>query len=173
MTAELERKISKLKKGDKRAFDFIYDKTNRAVYFTALYVVKDKSRAEDVLQDTYLRALSRLDQYEAGTNFTGWLCSISKSLALNSLKKHSREVYTDFEADAYKYGARETELPYVFELARKILPEDEYNIVMLCQVAGYKRREVAEMLGIPIGTVTWKNNRALKKLKDNLEEEQV
>lgn len=170
MTEELEKKIAKLKKGDKKAFDYVYEKTNRPVYFTALYIVKDKSRAEDVLQDTYVRALSRLEQYEAGTNFIGWLCSISKSLALNSLKKYSREVYTDFETDSYKYGTRETELPYVFETARKILPEDEYNIVMLCQVAGYKRREVAEMLGIPIGTVTWKNNQALKKLKDSLEE---
>lgn len=42
---------------------------------------------------------------------------------------------------------------------------------MLCQVAGYKRREVAQMLNLPIGTVTWKNNEALKKLKKILEKE--
>lgn len=42
---------------------------------------------------------------------------------------------------------------------------------MLCHVAGYKRREVAEMLGMPIGTVTWKNNEALKKLRAKLEKE--
>lgn len=42
---------------------------------------------------------------------------------------------------------------------------------MLCQVSGYKRREVSEMLGIPIGTVTWKNNEALKKLKAYLQKE--
>ena len=49
--------------------------------------------------------------------------------------------------------------------------EDEYQIVMLCQVSGYKRREVASKLNIPIGTVTWKNNEALKKLKQYLEKE--
>lgn len=42
---------------------------------------------------------------------------------------------------------------------------------MLCQTAGYKRREVAAMLNIPIGTVTWKNNEALKKLRKILEQE--
>ena len=42
---------------------------------------------------------------------------------------------------------------------------------MLCHVAGYKRREVAEMLGMPISTVTWKNNEALGKLKKYLEKE--
>ena len=78
---------------------------------------------------------------------------------------------TDFESDAYKYGSREKELPYIFDVAAKILNEDEYQIVMLCQVAGYKRREVASKLNIPIGTVTWKNNEALKKLKQYLEKE--
>ena len=47
----------------------------------------------------------------------------------------------------------------------KFAAEDEYQILMLCQVAGYKRREVSEMLRLPVGTVTWKNNEALKKLK--------
>ena len=42
---------------------------------------------------------------------------------------------------------------------------------MLCHVAGYKRREVAEMLEMPVGTVTWKNNEALKKLRTYLEKE--
>ena len=78
---------------------------------------------------------------------------------------------TDFDEDSYKYGVQETELPYLFDLAAKILPEDEYQIVMLCQVSGYKRREVAAMLGMPIATVTWKNNQALKKLKKILEKE--
>ena len=42
---------------------------------------------------------------------------------------------------------------------------------MLCHVAGYKRREVAEMMDLPVGTVTWKNNEALKKLKQYLKKE--
>lgn len=168
---KLEKKISKLKNGDFDAFDYIYEHTNRTVYFTIFYIVKDKMSAEDVLQDTYVRAISALNQYKEGTNFVGWLCSIGKSLALNHLKKYRRETPTDFEEDSYKYGTQETELPYIFDVASKILTEDEYKIVMLCQVAGYKRREVADMLKIPIGTVTWKNNMALKKLKTHLEKE--
>ena len=127
--------------------------------------------AEDILQETYLRAMRSLAQYRAGTNFTAWLCTIARSLALNHLKKAKREVSTDFEADAYKYGTREAEIPYLFDLAARILSPEEYEIVMLCQVAGYKRREVSKMLGIPIGTVTWRNNEALRKLKTHLEED--
>ena len=167
----LEKNVEALRQGNTRAFDLIYERTNRAAYFTILYLVHDKMHAEDILQETYLRAMRSLAQYRAGTNFTAWLCTIARSLALNHLKKAKREVPTDFEADAYKYGTREAEIPYLFDLAARILSPEEYEIVMLCQVAGYKRREVSKMLGIPIGTVTWRNNEALRKLKTHLEED--
>ena len=168
---KLERKISELKAGNSRAFDYIYEQTNRSVYFAVLYIVRDRMYAEDILQETYVRAIRSLDSYKAGTNFVGWLTVIGKNLALNHVKRAQREVSTDFDADAHKYGTAETELPYIFDLAAKILAEDEYEILMLCQVSGYKRREVAQMLHIPIGTVTWKNNEALKKLKAYLQKE--
>lgn len=168
---KLERKIAELKAGNNRAFDYIYEQTNRSVYFAILYIVRDKMYAEDILQETYVRALRALGSYAGGTNFIGWLTAIGKNLALNHVKRAKREVSTDFDADAYKYGTGETELPYIFDVAAKILAEDEYEILMLCQVSGYKRREVSEMLGIPIGTVTWKNNEALKKLKAYLQKE--
>ena len=167
----LEQKIEALRAGDTRAFDRIYEMTNRPVYFAILYVVRDKMYAEDLLQETYVRALRSLGSYAPGTNFTAWLTRIGKNLALNHLRKAKREVATDFETDAWRYGARETELPYIFDAAAKILSEEEYEILMLCQVAGYKRREVAAMLGLPVGTVTWKNNEALKKLRKYLEKE--
>ena len=168
---KLERKIADLKAGNSRAFDYIYEQTNRSVYFAILYIVRDKMYAEDILQETYVRALRALGTYAAGTNFIGWLTAIGKNLALNHVKRAKREVSTDFETDAYKFGSGEAEIPYIFDIAAKILAEDEYEILMLCQVSGYKRREVSEMLGIPIGTVTWKNNEALKKLKAYLQKE--
>ncbi len=168
MSDKLEKKIALLKNGDKRAFDYIYEHTNRSVYFAILYIVRDKMYAEDIMQDTYIKAVSSLGQYAEGTNFNAWICTIAKSLALNHLKKYRREVPTDFDAESYRYGQTETNTPFIFDAAAKVLPEDEYTIIMLCHVAGYKRREVAEMLGIPIGTVTWKNNQALGKLKNYL-----
>ncbi len=168
---KLERKIAKFREGDVSVFDEIYEHTNRFVYFTIFYIVRDRMYAEDILQDTYVRAMSCIAQYRPGSNFIGWLCAIGRSLALNHLKKYRREIATDFDVESYRYGSAETELPYIFDVAAKVLAEDEYEILMLCQVAGYKRREVAGMLGMPIGTVTWKNNQALKKLKQHLEKE--
>ena len=172
MTSDrLERHVSRLKEGDAGAFDYIYEHTHRAVYFAVFYILRDKMLAEDVLQETFVRALSAVGQYRAGTNFTAWIVSVGKSLALTLLKKRGREVSTDIYADPHTLGASETELPFVFDLAAKVLSEEEYEIVMLCHVAGYKRREVAEMTGMPVSTVTWKNNEALKKLKAALQQE--
>lgn len=168
---KLEKKVAAFKEGDRSAFDYIYEHTNRSVYFAVLYIVRDRMTAEDILHDAFVRAMTCIGQYSVGTNFTAWLVSIGKSLALNHVKRRSREVSCNFDADAYKYGSTRTELPFIFDVAAKVLAEDEYEILMLCQVAGYKRREVADMLKIPIGTVTWKNNEALKKLKAHLEKE--
>ena len=143
----------------------MYNCTSLAVYFSILHIVKDKMYAEDILQDTFVRAVSCISQYKKDTNFIGWLCTIGKSLALNHLKKYRHE--------SYKYGVTQTELPYIFDIATRILSTDEYEIIMLCHVSGYKRREVAQMLNMPIGTVTWKNNEALKKLKKYLEKENI
>lgn len=167
----LESKIDKLKSGDNRAFDYVYEQTNRSVYFAILYIVREKSAAEDILQDTYVRAIGSISSYQSGTNFVGWLIRIGKNLALNHVKRAAREVSTDFDAEAYRFGSYETDVPFIFDLAAKVLSEDEYEILMLCNVAGYKRREVAQMLGMPVGTVTWKNNAALKKLRENLDKE--
>jgi RNA polymerase sigma-70 factor (ECF subfamily) len=170
---KLERKIEKLKTGDLKAFDYVYDYTNRIVYFSILKIMKDKTYAEDILQDTFIRAMSCLSQYKKDTNFIGWICAIGKSLAINHLKKFRHEVNVDFDLETYDYNPNENELPYIFDIATKILSEDEYKIIMLCHVSGYKRREVSMMLDMPIGTVTWKNNEALKKLKQYLEKEDI
>lgn len=169
--SKLEQKIAALRAGDQRAFDAVYELTNRPVYFAILYIVRDKMYAEDLLQETYVRALRSLQSYTPNTNFSAWLARIGKNLALNHLRRTKKEIATDFETEAWKYGTQETQLPYLYDVAAKILTEEEYEILMLCQVAGYKRREVASMLNLPIGTVTWKNNEALKKLKAYLEKE--
>lgn len=169
--AKLEQKIVELKAGDGRAFDYVYEQTNRSVYFAILYIVRDKAYAEDLLQETYIKAIRAIGAYEENTNFTAWLTRIGKNLALNHVKRAAREVATDFDVEAYRFGTAETEIPFIFDVAAKVLSEEEYEILMLCQVSGYKRREVAQLLQIPIGTVTWKNNEALKKLKKYLVKE--
>lgn len=167
----LEQRINEYRAGKTSAFDAVYEMTNKAVYFRILYIVRDRMTAEDLLHDTYVQAMRNIAAYRPGTDFVAWLSRIGRNLALNHIQKRKREQLTDFEEESYRYGTSETQLPFIFDAARRILTEEEYEILMLCQVAGYKRREAASMLSMPIATVTWKNNEALKKLKKYLEKE--
>ena len=83
---KLEKKVAAFKEGDRSAFDYIYEHTNRSVYFAVLYIVRDRMTAEDILHDAFVRAMTCIGQYSVGTNFTAWLVSIGKSLALNHVK---------------------------------------------------------------------------------------
>ena len=167
---KIEGCVQSFKKGDKNSFSLIYDATYRAVYFKALEFMKNKSDAEDITQEVYLKVYTSIHTYVVSGGFLSWILKITENLCLNEIRKRSREYSVDFQTEGYKYEkGKSDEYSYLFELAKQNLRSDEYEIVMLCQVCGYKRREVAEALKMPIATITWKNNEALKKLRKVLE----
>ena len=161
MTKEaLERAVLRLKEGDGGQFDKIYDATYKVVFFVALGICGSKETAEDVVQDAYISALGHLDSYDGGS-FLAWLTTIAKRTALNAVKKNAREIATDLAENEAMFAA-----------AEKLLPPDDYEIVIMCAVAGYRRREVAKIKGMPVSTVSHRYKSALSKLKKYLEEEE-
>ena len=172
--SKLEKCVEALRYGDYSGFGYIYERTNRAVYFAAQRILTDKHRSEDIVQDTYMTAVKKIALYKSDTNFTAWLVTISKRLALNEYAKLARgEIFVDLQQkdDIARYD--EIKDTPVLDLAKKILKDDEYHILTLCCVAGYKRREVAQMLDIPLPTVTWKYGQAIKKLEKIIREENL
>ncbi len=172
--SKLEKCVEALRDGDYSGFGYIYERTNRAVYFAAQRILTDKHRSEDIVQDTYMTAVKKIALYKSDTNFTAWLVTISKRLALNEYTKLARgEIFVDLQQkdDIARYD--EIKETPVLDLAKKILNDDEYHILTLCCVARYKRREVAQMLDIPLPTVTWKYGQAIKKLEKIIREENL
>lgn len=171
MTKEaLERAVARLKGGERAQFDVIYDGTYKVVYFVVHAIVGQKEAAEDVVQDTYLTALSHLNSYESD-NFLAWLTTIAKRLALNSVKKRSREVATDFAENERLFGTddpTDNEAAGLIAAAEKLLPPDDFEIVIMCAVAGFKRREVAKIKNMPVSTVTHRYKTSLEKLEQYL-----
>ena len=151
----------------------LLDTHGSAVLRMAYSYLHNMSDAEDILQETYLAAYSKLDRFQGG-NLTGWLVTIGKNLAINEYQKRRKEINVDFQENESLFGVyrveERTETP-LLDLADKILSEEEFQILTLCAVAGYKRREVAEILKIPLGTVTWRYHEAIKKLKAQWREE--
>lgn len=168
----LDKLIKKFINGDASAFDEIYNRTRKSVYYVALSILRDKALAEDVMQTAYMRVLKNIRSYKLGTNASAWIIKIAKNEAINVKKVRMREQSVDeYENDAL-FGVSEPDTcGELIDLAKRLLPDEEFSVLMLVTACGYKRKEIGEMLGMPIPTVTWKYQNALSKLRNALEKE--
>ena len=168
----LDNFIKRFINGDASAFDEIYNRTRKSVYYVALSVLRDKALAEDVMQTTYMRVLKNLHSYTLGTNASAWIIKIAKNEAINIKKIRMREQSVDEYDNLTLFGVSEPDTyGELTDLAKRLLSDDEFLILMLVTACGYKRKEIAKMLDMPIPTVTWKYQNALLKLRNALEKE--
>ena len=162
----LDKLMTRFSDGEISAFGDIYAQTQKTVYFIALSVVKEKALAEDVMQSAYLSVIKNATKYRSGTNAAAWIAKIARNEALALVKKRGREVYVDERENLDVFGTEQTgDFGLLTDAAKKALPEDEFLILMLAAAEGYKRREIAETLGMPLPTVSWKYKRATEKMR--------
>ncbi len=168
----LEEAILQLAEGNISAFDEVYRETQRLVYCVALSVVAERALAEDVMQTSYLKVLRGARSYKKGTNPRAWVARIAKNEALNLKKKRAREALLGDGSEHIPAPQTDAEgLGHLTELAKKTLRAEEFAVLMLAAVEGYKRREIAAMLCVPLPTVTWRYQRAIAKMKRAIEQE--
>ncbi|MBO5250385.1 MAG: RNA polymerase sigma factor [Bacteroidaceae bacterium] len=145
----------------------------------ALKLTADKEEADDLLQETSLKALDNEDKYTPDTNFKGWMYTIMRNIFINNYRKTVRDqTFVDQTDNLYHLnlpqdsGFESTEGNYDLKEIRRIvnsLPK-EYRVPFSMYVSGFKYREIAERLGLPIGTVKsrifFTRQRLQKDLKD-------
>ncbi|MBQ8361633.1 MAG: RNA polymerase sigma factor [Bacteroidaceae bacterium] len=122
----------------------------------------DDEEANDLLQETSLKALDNQDKFEPDTNFRGWMYTIMRNIFINNYRKLVRDqTFVDHTDNLYHLsqsqdsGFDSTEAAYdLKEIHRAVnrLPK-EYRIPFSMHVSGFKYREIAERLGLPLGTV--------------------
>lgn len=174
MLDKLERAARDLKNGDMNGLKKIYELTSRNVFTFVFPILRDYQLSEDVMQSTYIQIYNKIDSYELDTNFRNWMLTIAKNLALGELKKRSRESQTDDDVMLENLGGYTFNPDYdspVIKLASEILGEEDFRIVIMYAIGEFKHREIADILNLPLGTVTWKYNQALKKIKKHLDKE--
>lgn len=135
--------------------------------------------ANDLLQETSLKALDNEDKYEPQTNFKGWIYTIMRNIFINNYRRIVREqTFVDTTDNQYHLNLshddafESTESAYDLKEMRRIvnnLPK-EYRVPFSMHIAGFKYREIAEKLGLPIGTVKsrifFTRQRLQEELKD-------
>ncbi len=131
---------------------------------------------DDLVQAACVRALSKLDQWQPGTRLDSWMFRIIQNLRIDGFRaKHARGREESVDALAMiegEDGRATVEAALMLDRVRRIvadLPEDQRTALMLVAVDGLSYREAAEVLGVPIGTVTSRLARARLRIGERLE----
>lgn len=153
------------------------------LYNFACHLTGNDEDANDLLQDTYLKAYRFWERYEKGTNIRAWLFRIMKNSFINKYRKNTKEPEViDFNEIEEFYTHVEESLTDN-DLVKKLfgnlledevqqaldsLPIDFKTVIILCDIEGFTYEEIAEFLDIPIGTVRSRLHRARKMLQVKL-----
>lgn len=157
-----------------------------AMYNFALRLTSDPSDAEDLVQDTIVKAYRFFSSYEKGTNAKAWLFRILKNSYINNYRKKSKQPnQVDYDEVSTFYETIRAERTDTSDLEDKMfrdlidddishaldeLPEDFRTVVLLCDVEGFTYEEIANMLDVPIGTIRSRLHRGRNLLKAQLQE---
>ena len=145
----------------------------------AMKLTADKEEADDLLQETSLKALDNEDKYTPDTNFKGWMYTIMRNIFINNYRKTVRDqTFVDQTENLYHLnlpqdsGFDSTEGNYDLKEIRRIvnsLPK-EYRVPFSMYISGFKYREIADRLGLPIGKVKSRIDFTRQRLQRDLKD---
>jgi RNA polymerase sigma-70 factor (ECF subfamily) len=171
--------------GDIDAYGKIVNRYRGRLYNFVFRFVGERETAEDIVQETFLRAFRKRKEYRAIANFSTWLFTIAGNLAKSELRRRKRwrlfSLHKDDENDAGMDLPDETFRPDTvtessiadvqIQQAILSLPENYRQVVLLRDVEGLSYQEISEISKCPVGTVKSRVNRARLKLKQKLKNE--
>jgi RNA polymerase sigma-70 factor (ECF subfamily) len=150
------------------------------LYNLASWLTQNRSDAEDLVQETYAKALKGFDSFQPGTNFRAWIYRILRNTFLTSRTGLKTAVSLDDEEDPETITPATTDTPESILLARadqdaiehalRQLPVAHREIILLCDVEEMSYREIAAALDVPLGTVMSRLARARKSMRQLLQQ---
>jgi RNA polymerase sigma-70 factor (ECF subfamily) len=164
--------LRKAKGGSLFAFEEIVRRYQRRAYAVAVRIVRRHDVADDVVQEAFLRAWQSLPSFELGRPFGPWIARISANLAINHVRSpQAREQElpdghgeTPAPGGDPLRGVLDGEAQRVLEEALRSLPDEQRAVFVLRAAEELSYREIAEALGLQVGTVMSRLHRAREKL---------
>lgn len=150
----------------------------------AFHLTYNENDADDLVQETYMKAYRFIDKYIEGTNAKAWLFKILKNAYINEYRKKSkRPTKVDFEDIVSYHDSDDNSSTSYLDLREEIfqnmmgdevtiainrLPIDFRTVILLCDVEGFTYEEISKIINVPIGTVRSRLFRARNMLKEKL-----
>ena len=167
--------ISLVETSDAEAFAALYDRHSRATFSLAYRMMGERQAAEDLAQDAFIKVWRGAASYRAERgSVRTWILSIVHNRGIDQLRSHAsrRRTQDKIEADAPRSQPSEafaetwknTQREQVRE-ALNTLPQEQLKILELAYFSGYTHVEIAELVGLPLGTVKGRMRLGLKKLR--------
>lgn len=162
----LDRYINGCSEGSSEALSRLYEAVSSAVFAYALSVLKNRQDAEDVLHDCFINICNAAADYTSAGKPMAWIMTITRNLCMNVIKERSRKADIDEEdrerclSDCIGIFSEDH---LTLQSCMLSLSDEERKILILHAVSGFKHREIAGFLNIPLATVLSKYSRAVKK----------
>lgn len=174
--------------GDRAAFGELVDRLKRPVFNLCMSHLRNEAEAMDLVQDTFLKAFTRMDMFRRDSNFRAWVFRIAANGCIDRIRRRKTRRAEELDDRISAEDMVEAELPAVgtygratplqeraraqlsdrLEKALATLPETHRQCVLLCDVHGYSYQEIADEMGIPKGTVMSRLFYARKRLQVEL-----
>ena len=166
--------IEAVRKGNVAAFSVLVERYQNMVYSLALKLLKKPEEAEEMAQDTFVKAYQKLDTYEGKSKFSTWLYSITYNACISELRKRriefksldDRQISDDDEQkmhDYYRETKKEDQEKYL-NLALGKLPEDDQVLVTLYYYENQSMDEISMITGLTVSNIKVKIHRARKRM---------
>lgn len=168
--------IRSLKAGNIEAFDALFARHSKRLYVYVLTMIRDKTMAEEIVQDCFLELIRRADTIKPSMGVGAWLTRVARNRVVDVIRHREYEASKIVSMEVYPEAinltgtvtpsdeaiAREKE--QMVQKALKVLPCAEREVIVMRYYSGLKFQEIARVLRRPLGTVLWQARKALEKL---------
>lgn len=170
--------IERLKKGELAAFNRLFDHYRPGLMAYVTQMTRDRHAAEDIVQETFVKMTRHISTIDARRGVSGWLYRVARNRTIDYLRRRTPETGIDLGAwnectedggDPYSTLICEEENARLMA-AFQALPEYERELLALRFFGGLKFRQIADVVGKPLGTVLWQARHILGRLRRTLED---
>lgn len=163
--------MKRMKAGDKSALRIVYEEYAGYIYSVVYQVVLNREDSEDVTSEVFIKLWKLADTYKSSKGHRAWLATIARNMAIDLLRKNKREVLVEDFVDSVSENASDEDVAYnvlsdiSLKAALDALKPAEREVVNMKIMGDLTFQEIADILKQPMGTVTWRYQNAVKKLR--------